>query len=149
MHAGGPRGPREGLAVVEEDDLPRLGPEALARQQVDPRIGLEQAHLMRVHEVVHEVLVPIGGLLTLTGASTAVGQDAGLVARPQRACPLDQLGVGSAEVNAPEAFHDRAGLIGGNASAGGKLPVHFREGDRADVCAIEDASNAAAELLLG
>jgi hypothetical protein len=90
------------LAVVEERHLGRLDVQPRADEGVAPGIGLAQAALVGVDELVDQVFEAVGGLLSLPGADEAVAQDSGAVARAQPAGVVDEFRVGRPEVVAPE-----------------------------------------------
>src|SRR5690242_21164547 len=71
-----------------------------------PGIGLAHPALVGVNDLVDQVLEAVGGLFPLPGADEAVAHDPRAVARPEPADVLDQLGVGGAEVLAPDHPHE-------------------------------------------
>ena len=73
------------LVVVEERHLGRRHAQTRADEGVAARIGLAQAALVGVDELVDQVLEAVGGLLALPGADEAVAEDPGPVARAQPA----------------------------------------------------------------
>jgi hypothetical protein len=125
-----------GLVVVEEYHLLRCDPQALAGQGVDRRVWLAQPALMRVDDLLDEVLEAVGCLFPLPRTDEAVAQDPRAVPGPQPPGVLDQLRVGAAEVLAPDPAHELVDLPLVEAEALRECPVHVGLADRADATAV-------------
>src|SRR6516162_5641215 len=130
--------------VVEKHRLPGAGAEPFAYEGVDPRVGLGDPGLVRVHDLVHEVLEAVGRLLPFPGADEAVAQDPGAIARAQPAGVLDQLGVRATHVLAPGVGHELRELLLVQAEAVPESQVHVIEGDGAETAARPDVGQALA-----
>ena len=95
--------------VVEEHDLPGLDHQPPGRQRVDLRVGLDQPDLVRIHDVVGDVL-ETPAALPLASLGGRVAQDARQQARAQAGEPVEELTVQRADVPAPEVLDQ---LVGG------------------------------------
>ncbi len=134
------------LVVVEEHRLRRRDPEALADEGIDRRLGLAHSALVRVDDLIDEVLESVRGLLAFPGADEAVTQDSGAVARAQPAGVVDQFRVGGAEVLTPQVSKEVGELLLIEAQALGERPVHLLFADRADAAAVPGVGHALVQL---
>jgi hypothetical protein len=137
------------LEVVEEDRPRRAHVEALAGEGVDRRVGLAHAALMRVDDVVDQVLKSVGGLFAFPGPDEAVAQDPGAVPGAQPPGVVDQLRVGGAEVLAPQVSEEVRELLRVESEAFGERPVHLLLADRADAAAVPGVGHALVQLAGG
>ena len=94
--------------VVEEHDLPGLDRQPPGRERVDPRVGLDQPDLVRIDDVVGDVLESPAAL-ALAGLGGRVAQDARQEARAQAGEPVEELTVQGADVPAPEVLDQLVG----------------------------------------
>ena len=93
--------------VVEEEEVCRRDPEALARERVDPRVGLRDALLMREDDHVGELGVAVARRGPLARADEAVREEGGRRRPAAAAQPGDELDVRLAEVDVPEVAEER------------------------------------------
>jgi hypothetical protein len=137
------------LEVIEEHHLRGRSPEALAGEGVDRRIGLAHPALVRVDDLIDEVLEPVGGPLAFPGADEAVAQDPGAVPRAQPARVVDQLRVGGPEVLTPQVSQEVGELLPVEAQAFGERLVHRLLADRADAAAVPGVGHPLVQFPVG
>jgi hypothetical protein len=137
------------LVVIEEHRLRRRNPEALAGEGVNRGVGLAHPALVRVDDLVDEVLEPVRGLFAFPGADEAVTQDPGAEPRAQPAGVVDQFRVGGSEVLTPQVSQEVGELLLAQAQALGERPVHLLLTDRADAAAVPGVGHALVQLARG
>jgi hypothetical protein len=134
------------FGVIDEDRLPGSNVQAGADELVDARIGLAEPGLMRIDDLLNQVLEPVCRLFPFPGADKAVAHDPGAIPRAQPAGVLNQLGIGGAEILAPAVGHVLGELLAVKPEAVPKGLVHVIEGDRADAAVPPDVTHALENL---
>src|SRR6185312_13899134 len=115
-------------------------------ERVDARIGLAEPGLVRIDDLLDEFFESVRRLFMFPGANEAFDQDPVSLPRAQPAGVLDQLGIGGADVLAPQVPHELRELLVIKPEAVFEGLVHVIQGDRADAAALPDVAQARVDL---
>ena len=129
---------------IEENRLVVADVQVRTDKGVDPPIGLAHPGLVRVDDLVDEVLESVCRLLPLTGADETIAQDPGTVPGAQPAGVFDQFRVRGAQVLAPDVAHIRRELLLVQAEAVPDRLVHAVQCDHAKAAVHPDIAHAPA-----
>jgi hypothetical protein len=125
LHANCPSGFDVDRDVVDEETLLGRHAQAGTRRFEGPRVGLADADLVRVDDLLHQFVEVVQRRLALPGADKTVAQDAQLAPAPQIPHERDEFIVRGAQILRPQISHEGLDLRRVEVQTGCHLFVHL------------------------